>query len=187
VGFPAPSRLPPQGASGARQGHVKGRVKEGDNPSRAVATRSGMLLWGSSPTRAAGARAMENISLSNFLVIIVAIPLVVAVIGALLGNWIDRWLATVSTNYRRASGERKAADLALFAELEERGLLPIFLMRCSFYLTINIVAFLGLYVGLALLLLYTQVAISQPVPLPALWSPGAALGVGLGVVVGLLW
>jgi hypothetical protein len=101
------------------------------------------------PTRAAGARAMENISLSNFLVIVVAVPLVVAVIGALLGNWIDRWLATVNANYRRESEEREAADAALFAELEERGLLPIFLMRRSYVLTIQSVLILGIYFFMA--------------------------------------
>jgi hypothetical protein len=156
-----------------------------------------MLLRGSRAlsTRAPKALAqMESISLTNFVVIAVAVPLVVSVVGGLLTSRIDRWLATVNAHYRLKSEQRETAHLALFAELEERRLLPVFLMRLAFDVTISCMSLLGLYIGLMLSLVAFLVLMSHALPpsYSVFSSPhalsGGSIGVGIGVLLGgLMW
>ena|SRR5271166_3366653 len=55
---------------------------------------------------------MENFSLTSFVVIIVAVPLVVAVVGAMLASRLDRGLGRVSVHFRHQSEERENAPLS---------------------------------------------------------------------------
>ena len=91
---------------------------------------------------------MENLSLFYIVLLSVVVPFVVSVAATPFGSRFDRWLS-------HKSEERERKDLELFATLEERGVLTIFIIQkavslASRLLFVFLTQFLGFFVGIGI-------------------------------------